>query len=163
MEEVRGIGRYLRICQTVCQPSIWQTYWHWTSSRNCGRFSGVTPQPETKPLHVAIAEARATAGSPSFDLIHDGLYARLGPYAPTSETIRVWHGGVKATPSKPKPAKPPTAEKVDLIVLAALADFYDADMSGWHPVVADRLEVTKALIFRSRYFVAVEAVQPVAA
>jgi len=102
-------------------------------------------------LPSALAEARAKAGSPSFDLIHDGVYDRIGAYAPTAETLRVWHGGVKPTASKPKPPKPPTPEKVDLIVLAALADFYDTDMSTWHPVVAARLEVAKSLISRSRW------------
>jgi len=120
----------------------------------------MTSQHQTLP--AALADARVKAGSPSFDLIHDGIYGRIGAYAPTAETLRVWHGGVKSTASKPKPPKPPTPEKVDLIVLAALADFYETDMSDWHPVVADRLQVAKSLILRSRCFVEHHAA-PVAA
>lgn len=63
------------------------------------------------------------------------MFGRLGFYVPTAETIRVMH-----TP------KGPTAERVDLLVLAALCEVYGVDMETLHPVIPKRLQAARELL-----------------
>lgn len=92
-------------------------------------------------LGAALARARGSAGTPrpiSFRRLSRLLDREVGDLAPDAETLRVWHG--------PKGTAP---EKVDLEVLATLADIYAVDVCEFHPIVAERVERTTSLFDRS--------------
>lgn len=87
---------------------------------------------------AALEAARVTSGL-SFKRLERLLWARLGEYAPTYETLRRIHRG-EVDP-----------EKVDMVILLAIASVYRTPASGLSPIVAQRLNEMRDLVNESRW------------
>lgn len=97
----------------------------------------------TPDLGAALAAARLAAAKGrkplSFDKLERAIFSQLGEYAPSNEKLRVWH-----TPGGLDPWK------ADLLVLGALGAVYDIDPATLHPVIAERIEGARVILFRTR-------------
>lgn len=71
-------------------------------------------------------------GTRSYQEIRDAVRDRIGPMAPTMETIRTYHG---AGPKRP-----------DLVTVLALCDVYDLQLSDVSPEMADQLDGIRDLL-----------------
>lgn len=81
-----------------------------------------------------LTAARIAAGNPSFRRIERRAVEILGPYAPTSETIRLYHAG-KVTP-----------EKADIVLAAFLANYFGVELSDLSVTIANRADKARDLL-----------------
>lgn len=81
-----------------------------------------------------LTAARLAAGKPTFKKIERAAWESLGAYAPTAETIRLYHCGTV------------TPEKADVVLVAFLADLYGVSVSTLSQTIADRAEMARDLL-----------------
>lgn len=102
-----------------------------------------------------MTETLPTLGERLTDLLHASgmslgqlskrVTIALGPYSPSAQTIGQLHRGKV------------TAERADLVLLAALADIYGVEVSSLHPIIAERYGSARKILVRSRCWTATAA------
>lgn len=112
----------------------------WTTAKIIGKVLSMTPQTATPA--TTLEQLR---NGRSYQEIRDAVYDRLGPLAPTMETIRTYH---TKGPRRP-----------DLLTLLALCDVYDVNLSDVDPVMAHQLGAMKEQVI-SRFEWTANQLQP---
>lgn len=120
--------------------SLWQTLWTTTERKQETVTDTATPL-VTEPFPAALEEARTLKGL-SFKKLERLLWQRLGPhYTPSDEKLRALHrDGVDP-------------ERVDLVLVLAIARIYGVPASSLDPVIARRLTEVRELVTESRWII----------
>lgn len=100
---------------------------------------------EVNQIGRALRRLRREAGSPSYREIERAIVKTLGIYAPGAETIRLYHMGQ---------VRP---DRCDLLLIVALADYYEVGISEISPVMVDRFKSAKELMERQSAWIYTEA------
>ena len=96
-----------------------------------------------KEFGAKLTAAREKAGKPSYRKLERLAIDRMGTgFAPTNETIRLYHAGAV------------TPEKADVMLVGFLATVYDCDIADLSETVSRHAEVVRDLLMVKRRCIA---------